>query len=223
MHTAHLPVRRVIIDSAQLAPYECWALLFIYLAYPEPSTSERTLQEVFSALCHVHLSMRERTDEAWAIQPQFIKPVYAFLDPRVVNRALRTFDRRLRDRMVAARMAIAFLKEISASVAFKRPKSVKRLSLNKLSEFVVSDLKDVEPGNIEQRIWRTSLPVIHLAVALALLIDAAERDAKPRFLIEVAPACVPGLIVTAQQINPMLLSSPRLRLRPEQLIALEYS
>jgi len=222
MNPIRVSQRRLIIDSAQLAPYEAWALLMTYLAFPAPNAAERTLLEAFTALCHVHLSMRARRDEPWAIQPQPIKPLYAFLDPKVVNRALRTFDRRLRDRMVAARMASAFLKEVIGKDAFKLPRTVKRLSLNELSAFVAADLEEVEPGNIEQRVWRASLPVIHLAVALALRIDAAQREGTPRGAVELDPACVPGLIEQAQQIQSFVLASTHLRLRSDQLIDLEY-
>jgi len=222
MDSIFIPQRRLVIDTAQLAPYEAWALLMTYLAFPEPDISERAFEEAFTALCHVHLSMRRCRDEQWAIQPQPIKPLYVFLDPKTMNRALRTFDRRLRDRMIAARIAIAFLKEVIDKDGFKLPKSVKRLSLNELSAFVASDLQGVEANNVEQRVWRPSVPVLHLAVALALRVDALEREGMSREAINDDTEGVPLVMACAQQIQPLLLASTRLRLRADQLIALEY-
>jgi hypothetical protein len=47
----------------------------------------------------------------WAITPRPMKPVYALGHQRENDRYLRTLERCLRDRMVAGRMAIGFLKE----------------------------------------------------------------------------------------------------------------
>jgi hypothetical protein len=49
------------------------------------------------------------------------------------------------------------------------PKSIKRLSLNEMAAFVAGEARQSEPQNVESRIWRPSLSVIHLAVA-ALII-----------------------------------------------------
>jgi hypothetical protein len=45
-----------------------------------------------------------------------------------------------------------------------------------LSEMVLADTRESMPENVEVRIWRASLPVIHLASATAMLADICERD-----------------------------------------------
>jgi hypothetical protein len=61
--------------------------------------------------------------------------------------------------MVAAKVAIAFLQ----TAVGHRPNlasSVKRRSLNQLSELVMREANQSSPENFETRVWRPSLPVI---------------------------------------------------------------
>ena len=155
--------RQFIFDFQHLAPYEPGSILLSLLVYPEPNTSEETLGGLQRVLCHLALKARATEDPTWAITTQDIKPIYAFIDAKEINAALRQFKRRLRDRMLAARMGIAYLKEVDAirtGQSLVLPRSIERLTLNQLSELVLGDLDSEEPGNVETRVWRPSLPVI---------------------------------------------------------------
>jgi hypothetical protein len=78
--------------------------------------------------------------------------------------------------MVAGRMAIAFLKDALPGRVPELPAGVKRLSINQLAELVLGDTKFTEPDNVETRIWRPSLPVIHLCSAIQVLLSLAEAE-----------------------------------------------
>jgi hypothetical protein len=64
-----------------------------------------------------------------------MKPIYAFRERRDIKKDMKTFERCLRDRFVAARMIMGFLQEASG-IAVKLPPVIARLSLNQLSVMV---------------------------------------------------------------------------------------
>jgi hypothetical protein len=85
----------------------------------------------------------------------------------------------MRDRMAAAHVAIALLQNAIGHRP-NLPDSVERLSLNQLSEFAMGEANQSSPENFETRIWRPSLPVIHLAAAVAVAINDRERAGEKR-------------------------------------------
>ncbi len=102
----------VLIDFDQLEVYEAGALLLTWLAYPhENKEDDERRGRVHTALCACALRAKCEMDPVWANSPQSVKPIYLCQTERDLNRSLRTLPRRLRDRMVAARMAYPFLKE----------------------------------------------------------------------------------------------------------------
>jgi hypothetical protein len=56
------------------------------------------------------------------------------------------------------------------------PRTVKRLSINQLAELVLDDTQSAASHNIETRIWRPSLPVVHLASAIQVYLTLREAD-----------------------------------------------
>ena len=79
--------------------------------------------------------------------PQPIKPIYAFRLEQDISRDLRTLERRMRDRMIAGRMGIGFLKE---AVTGRVPEGLKRLSINELAELVRDDAGTIA----SPRMWK---------------------------------------------------------------------
>lgn len=143
------------IDFNRVEVYEAGALLITLLAYPRER--EEVWAQVHASLCSYALRIKSASEPNWATAPQPIKPIYAFHLQQDISRDLRTLDRRIRDRMIAGRMGIGFLKE---AVTGQVPAGLKRLSINELAELVRDDARYSEPENVETRIWRPSLPVI---------------------------------------------------------------
>ena len=79
-----------------------------------------------------------------------MRPIYAFRSENEIAKDLRTLERRLRDRMIAARMAVPFLQQVEPGERPKLPKSIKRLSLNEMAAFVAEEAEQSEPAQ-----WRT--------------------------------------------------------------------
>ena len=76
-----------------------------------------------------------------------MRPIYAFRSENEIAKDLRTLERRLRDRMIAARMAIPFLQQVEPRERPKLSKSIKRLSLNEMAAFVAEEAEQSEPHN----------------------------------------------------------------------------
>ena len=71
-------------------------------------------------------------------------------------------------------MAIGFLKEAVTGEVPRLLAGIERMSVNQMALLVLDDAGYTEPENVEIRIWRPSLPVIHLATAIQLMLQLAE-------------------------------------------------
>lgn len=215
----------ITLDLRALAPYELGAIVLTLLAYPS-AEDEESRGRLQRTLCHVYLKARAEGDETWACAPQLIKPLYAFVDPKDVNRDLRTIKRRLRDRMIAARMALAYLKAQVEGAKFRRPKGLQAVTLNRLAEWAMEDLKGKDETNIESRIWRPARPVLHIAVAMALAIDKAERIGVGQvhighFLAE--PALARNVLDLAAQIADLMCANDDIPVDASALVRVHHT
>jgi hypothetical protein len=208
-----------LIDFNRMAVYEAGALLVTLLAFPD--ASDETQSNVHASLCTYALRIRSEIEPDWTLLPQPIKPFYALRSERDRNRDLRTLERRWRDRMIAGRMAIAFLREALLGQLLGLPPTVKRLSINQLSELVLDDAQCTDPENVETRIWRPSLSVVHLASAIQVYLTLTEDSATPlsglqsllldREMIEL-------IIQGAAYHETLMVQSRHLRCEPEKMI-----
>jgi hypothetical protein len=116
------------INLEKSAIYECGATLLALLAYPQDDEEDSNRASLHALGLRYQCKMDENE-----ITPILIKPVHAFRSEQEIAKDLRTLERRLRDRMVAARMAVPFLQEVELGKTPKLPKSIKRLSLNEMA------------------------------------------------------------------------------------------
>jgi hypothetical protein len=192
-------------------------MLLAALAYPSGSNAS-SRRELRTSLCAAHLSTLHsgETDTAVIIP---LKPAYVFRREQTIKKEMKTLERRLRDRSIAARMFRGFWQEAAGAV-INLPGGMTRLSLNQLAELVAEDAQQ-SPENVETRIWRPSIPVIHIAAALEnIMIDAdrlgngqiswgdilASRDLVEE-IIEKADM-IEGLIGTSEKIRSQLNIDP---------------
>jgi len=210
------------IDFNRLQVYEAGALLLTLLAYPD--ASDEMQGNIHLSLCTHALRVRSEIDPDWALLAQPIKPIYALRSQRECNRDLRTLERRMRDRMVAGRMGIAFLREALPGQVLELPAGVKRLSINQLAEFVL-DTRFTDPENVETRIWRQSLPVIHLASATLVFLNLVEAEAGPIVLeaLLINRKVIEVVVRTAEYHETLLAQSRHLRFDPERMIRIRLA
>ncbi len=197
--------------------------LMVSLAFPERRDDELFLGDVLADLCHHYLLAKWISDPAGALLPQSMKPIYVFRDPKVLERNLKDFDRRIQNRLYAAKMAIAPLQAAqSGQWPPTLPKHINKLSLAQLSDLIYSDTQNNDPANIHKRIWQPSLPVIHLAAALVVYMnDLDPSGSAPITVFDLIQKSdfVPTLLRYANEFTSLLLVSKDLSIRADQLIA----
>jgi hypothetical protein len=193
-----------LIDFNRLEVYEAGALLVTLLAYPD--ASDKTQGNVHASLCTYALRIRSAIEPDWHNLPQPIKPLYALRSERDCNRDLRTLVRRWRDRMVAGRMGIAFLREA-------------------LPELVLDDTRFTDAHNVETRIWRPSLPVVHLASAIQVYLTLSEA-ATPLIGLEMlllSRTMIEGVVAGAAYHEMLMAQSRHLHFDPEKTIRIRLA
>jgi hypothetical protein len=208
------------IDFNYLEVYEAGAMLVTRLAFPGESEAEETCSRVHASLCAYALGARCEIEPDWATSPQTIKPIYALRRQCDIDRDLRTLERRLRDRMAAARMAIGFLKEALTGEVPKLPAGVERLSINQMAQLVLDDTGHSDPENVETRIWRPSLPVIHLCSAIQVMLQLGEPETGPLGLeaLLLSREVIECVVRAAECHEAVIARSRRLRIAPQTLI-----
>jgi hypothetical protein len=198
--------------------YECGAALLTVLANPKENDGARSL-ELYLSLCGGALWLMHSLnpeDEA----PTTVKPKYVFRDRKINDRHVRFVARRLSERMVARRMAIAFFQQAELGRLPSLPKEVQRLSVNQMANFVLEDAGQADASNVERRIWAPSRPVIHLAAAAAIVGQQLHKGDYPlaleslllhRWLIE-------AIVNLAVELEALIAKDPKFPVRQEQLI-----
>ncbi len=167
----------IIVPFDGDAPHEAGATLLGVLAWPEEVHNTARMAHRHDCLCQMFLTARAEADLAWATAPQRVRPQHLTRRREAVESVERTLRRRLPLRSAAARMVIPFLRDL-LGMPPRLPKGVQRLSLNAMSALVAGDTGEGDPGNVESRVWRPSVPVIHIAAALVAVCEFAERTAR---------------------------------------------
>ena len=204
------------IPLSNLPHYECGAILFSRPAFPEPD-ADSDLARLHASLCHLALRAIADGDEQWRWSPQLIKPGYALLSESEVRTASRTVDRRLRDRLQAAIVAKPFLEQATTGQPPTLPSGVEKLSLNSMAKYLLfrgkSDHDYGDVRNLHARVWRPSLPVIRLAVALNVLFERTKPAGPDKLgihdLIRSREA-IEFLVETAQSLEGLVTQIPAL-------------
>jgi hypothetical protein len=208
------------IDFNGPQPFEIPALVLAALARPDEGET-KARESLYNSLCVWLIQQRAALEPDWARAPQPIKPIYLSWPAAQVAKDLRTFHRRVRDRLTAGQLAVAFLQERETGGSAKLPPGARRLSLNELAPTVLEDLGFADyPENVEARVWRPSLPVIHLCVAWAVSVQEAQRErARTPTVVDLYldPSFL-ALVLARAEMNVPLLAKSQLKFAPEKLI-----
>jgi hypothetical protein len=182
---------------------------------------------IFKRLCALATcSLHSGETDTTIILP--LKPAYVFRREQNIKKDIKTLNRRLRDRAIAARMIRGFWQE-AAGAAVKLPIGMTKLSLNQLAELIAEDAQQ-SPENIETRIWRPSIPVIHIAAALEnILLDADRSGDQPSSWgdILVSRELVEEIVKKAEFIQNLIGASAKMRsqlnIKPSRLVKLQLA
>ena len=99
--------------------------------------------------------------------PITVTPQYIFREAPLIDRDCVYVQKRLVDRMAAARIGMALVLKAGSKGGPPLPPGVKRLSINEKAAYVGEDIGQNDAGNFETRVWRPTRPVIHIACAIS--------------------------------------------------------
>lgn len=214
-----MAVEEFQIDFSRWQVHECGAALIALLAYPGNGDEEYPRSRLHASLCAQALRIQfAGTPEEQELQT--MRPIHAMRDRDEIAKDVKTLERRFRDRMVAARMAIGFL-QLASGTRPKLPVGVDRLSLNQMARMVLKDSGQSVSGNVKTRTWRPSLPVIHLAAATAVVLNDVERaglgQCDCRHIISNRPL-IEAIVRTAQSYEALMSQSRHFPKSPKNFV-----
>jgi hypothetical protein len=217
----------ILLDFSNAETYECGAMLLSVLAYPSVSAAANR-RELQRSLCAGYLrAVHSDQADTTVIIP--LKPAYVFRSERTTKKDIKTLERRLRDRAIAAHMFRGFWQQAAGAV-ISLPTGMTRLSLNELAEFVAEDAQLSSGENVETRIWRPSIPVIHIAAALEnILLDSDRLGGRPNSWGDILTnrKFVEEIVRKAKHIEGFIGASAKIRsqlnLAPSSLVSVELA
>jgi hypothetical protein len=221
-----MPAHEVILDIGRGDPYEWGALLVTLLAFPEKDAPETLMESCFYSLCSFAIRGRMAHDPAWAYQKQPIKPIYACRDVKRLEHDIRHIEKRLMHRMLAGKMCIPFLKEVEMGATPELPPGVERLNISQVANTVLRESRNNEPKNVVSRIWRQSLPVIHLAAAITIISSECVRLGQGPLTVAhlvVDPSAIKWVVRRAEEYIPLLAKSRRAHVDVESLLRIRLA
>ena len=91
-----------------------------------------------------------------------------------------------------------------------------------MSELVLYDTNEREPENVETRVWRPSRPVIHIAAALAVAIDIAQKNGEVLSDADLFARSdvIRWVVSTSEEYADLIPKIKRFTIKPDSLIRL---
>lgn len=192
--------------------YEIWAEVLAAVAWPEAVPDGRRLVEARVALVRLVFEDAATCDPDWPWTLQAIRPGYLLL-PRNARVQRETFNR-VRDALVAARIARPFIQPELFPDPPPLPRGVDRRSVQSVAGFVLPPDRHADLNLEVRRRFRRYLPVLHLACALEQLIDRGERAIGRSIAFTDLADRKEGLsflVDLAERLEPVVAGIPRLR------------
>jgi hypothetical protein len=133
-----------------------------------------------------------------------------------------TLKTRLRQRMVAAKIAIGLTHEELFRQPAKLPPSLTGLSIDQLATLVKREIYIDDTNNIEKLVWRKALPIIHLAIALQLLLTASGDD-RPALGFDIQDRdFMRRVVLLARDLEPMVIAHPAINISADSLVRIRW-
>jgi hypothetical protein len=126
----------------------------------------------------IRLTKAENPDLARSVMEQWPQFNWVSIEARAQKRkaALGYLNKRLQQRMAAARAGIGKLHEQLFDTPAILPPGMSALSIDQLCALIKSDVTIDDPENVEKLVWRKSLPILPLAIATQLLLAGKYGD-----------------------------------------------
>lgn len=206
------------VDAAAGDGVQLPSFVLSHMTWPGKADHRRRHQ-LYLSLCASLIRERAVADPDWASRPQWLVPMHvARLESHILI-GLKGFDLRMNHRMAAGRMAVPFLRAVEEGRVPSLPKGVKKLSLNEMAKLILDDVEMADIENVATRVWRESLPVIHLCAAMVVSLQEALKAGKPwaSYTVALADKVFLALVLRRAMIFEDYLPRSRLAIAPESL------
>ena len=168
------------------------ARLLAVLAHPPSSPADQKWRQAELVLCRSVLLAQQQVDQNWATQEQWIIPEHLLFPATDITKKLEKIQALHGHRLGAAHVAIPFCRQ-ALKIADGPPAEVHRAAtidsriLRTIGQEADREEWLIEQGmalksrfpkddhNFEHRVFRPSLPVLHLSVAVAVAIDQSQK------------------------------------------------
>jgi len=201
------PRERIEIKLSTIPYHECSAALFSTLAYPN-DIDERG--EFMTALARDAIVARANEDLEfrWSFSA---RPTFFTAPEKVHTNVLKRGLKRLEDRYIAGEMVLPALCNILVLSKPERTVQGKKPTLEAMSELAASKIGrngQASATNIQNRQWRPSKPVAHLAASVWCSVAEYKSSNKPANLLDFTRRYRPGalseMIALAELFRPAL-------------------
>ncbi len=138
---------------------------------------------------------------------------------RMASGSLR---KRLEQRMVAAKVAIALTHDELFGQPARLPPPLTGLSIDQLANSVRQETVIDDPENVEKLVWRKSLPIVHLAISIQLILKGQGGA------LQSVPCDTQDIdffrraVLLACELEPMVLAHPAINITNDQLTRVRW-
>jgi len=133
-----------------------------------------------------------------------------------------SLQKRLKQRMVAAKMAIGLTHDELFGQPARLPPSLTGLSIDQLANLVGRETAIDDAENVEKLVWRKSLPIIHLATSIQLILTGQGGDQRS------VPCDTQDIdffrraVLLACRLEPMVLAHPAINITADKLTRVRW-
>lgn len=164
---------RLSLGPAVMPDFMTGALFHAILAWPtvkKTDSYQRISEELMAGV--IRLANAEDPVEVQWIKDEWPQFNWPSIEARAQKpkSALGYLNKRLTQRMAAAKAAIGKSHEQLFGIPAVLPKGVTAMSIDQLCNLIKTDVSINDADDVEKQVWRTSLPIIHLAMAVQLML-----------------------------------------------------
>ncbi len=167
------------LGPALMPDFMIGSLFHAILAWPtsdEAAAFHRVSEELAASV--IRLTRTDAPDDVQLVKDRWPQFNWQSIEARArkSESALGYLDKRLKQRMAAARVGIGKIHRDIFDVPVVLPPTITALSLDQLCKLIATDVFIDDPENIEKLVWRKSLPILHLAMATQLVLAGQQKD-----------------------------------------------
>lgn len=167
------------LGPALMPNFATGAMFHAILAWPtsdEIGRFQKISEELMAGT--IRLTKTENPDLVADVKRDWPQLPWSSIEARAqkAKPALGYLDKRLKQRMAAARAGIGKMHQEMFEIPAVIPPGTTALSIDQLCKLIRDDVSIDDPDNIEKHVWRKSLPILHLAVAVQLLLAGKYGD-----------------------------------------------